>query len=129
MSCRGFGRACGILKGFERIWLIYWLHRGPGSNLLVTPFLDRQQRGVFATRAPARPTPIGLSAVRLIGIKEGVLEVADVDMIDGTPLLDIKPYVPEFDSYPASRAGWFDESNSGSRLADGRFEVTAPTGS
>jgi len=117
------------LAGFERIWLIYWLHRQPGSALLVTPFLDQQQRGVFATRAPARPTPIGISAVRLIGIEGGVLEVADVDMIDGTPLLDIKPYVPEFDSYPASRAGWFDESNSRSRLADGRFGVTTPTGS
>ncbi|MGO4885045.1 MAG: TrmO family methyltransferase [Bryobacteraceae bacterium] len=62
-------------------------------------------------------------------MEEGVLEVADVDVIDGTPLLDVKPYVPEFDSYPASRAGWFDESNSGSRLADGRFGVPAPTGS
>jgi tRNA-Thr(GGU) m(6)t(6)A37 methyltransferase TsaA len=117
------------LAGFERIWLIYWLHRRLGSALLVTPFLDQQERGVFATRAPARPTPIGISAVRLMGIEGGVLEVADVDMIDGTPLLDIKPYVPEFDSYPASRAGWFDESNSRSRLADGRFGVTAPTGS
>ena len=117
------------LAGFERIRLIYWLHRRPGSALVVTPFLDQQERGVFATRAPARPTPIGISAVRLMGIEGGVLEVADVDMIDGTPLLDIKPYVPEFDSYPASRAGWFDESNSGSRVADDRFGVTAPTGS
>jgi tRNA (Thr-GGU) A37 N-methylase len=64
-----------------------------------------------------------------MGIEGSVLEVADVDMIDGTPLLDIKPYVPEFDSYPASKAGWFDESNSGSRVADDRFGVTAPTGS
>ncbi len=117
------------LAGFERIWLIYWLHKRQGSSLLVTPFLDRQQRGVFATRAPVRPAPIGISAVRLIAIEEGVLEVADVDMIDGTPLLDIKPYVPEFDSYPGSRAGWFDEAGSDSRLADGRFGVTEPTGS
>jgi tRNA-Thr(GGU) m(6)t(6)A37 methyltransferase TsaA len=117
------------LEGFERIWLIYWLHRGQCSSLLVTPFLDRKQRGVFATRAPARPTPIGISAVRLVGMEEGVLEVADVDVIDGTPLLDIKPYVPEFDAYPGSRAGWFDETNSASRLADGRFGVTEPTGS
>ncbi|MGP8246237.1 MAG: tRNA (N6-threonylcarbamoyladenosine(37)-N6)-methyltransferase TrmO [Bryobacteraceae bacterium] len=116
------------LEGFERIWLIYWFHRRPSSALVVTPFLDQQQRGVFATRAPAHPTPIGISAVRLIGIEEDVLEVADVDMIDGTPLLDIKPYVPEFDSYPASRAGWLDESNSRSRLADGRFGVTGSTG-
>lgn len=114
------------LAGFERIWLIYWLHRQPGSVLVVTPFLDQQPRGVFATRAPVRPTPIGISAVRLIGIEEGVLEVADVDMVDGTPLLDIKPYVPEFDSYPASKAGWLDDSNSKSRLADERFRDKAP---
>jgi len=113
------------LAGFERIWLIYWLHRRAGVSLRVTPFLDRQERGVFATRAPARPVPIGISAVRLLGIEEGVLEVADVDMIDGTPLLDIKPYIPEFDSYPASGAGWFGESDSQSRLADDRFGMTA----
>ena len=117
------------LAGFDRIWLIYWLHKRPGSALLVTPFLDRQQRGIFATRAPLRPTPIGISAVRLIGIEGSVLEVADVDMIDGTPLLDIKPYVPEFDSYPASKAGWFDQSDSTSRLADGRFGRSAPASS
>ncbi len=115
------------LAGFERIWLIYWLHKRQSSSLVVTPFLDQQPRGIFATRAPARPTPIGISAVRLLGIEEGVLEVADVDMIDGTPLLDIKPYVPEFDSYPASRAGWFDQSDSRERLADSRFEHAQAT--
>ena len=114
------------LAGFERIWLVYWLHKAPGSSLLVTPFLDRRQRGIFATRAPARPSPIGISAVRLLSVQEGILEVADVDMIDGTPLLDIKPYVPEFDCYPASKAGWFDESNSDRRLADGRFDSASP---
>jgi tRNA-Thr(GGU) m(6)t(6)A37 methyltransferase TsaA len=116
------------LAGFERIWLIYWLHKAPESSLLVTPFLDRQQRGLFATRAPARPSPIGISAVRLLAVREGVLEVADVDMIDGTPLLDIKPYVPEFDCYPNSKAGWFDESNSKRRLADDRFDGTPEKG-
>jgi tRNA-Thr(GGU) m(6)t(6)A37 methyltransferase TsaA len=114
------------LAGFERIWLIYWLHKAPVASLLVTPFLDRRQRGVFATRAPARPSPLGISAVRLLAVQEGVLEVADVDMIDGTPLLDIKPYVPEFDCYANSRAGWFDESNSKRRLADDRFDSTPP---
>ena len=116
------------LAGFERVWLIYWLHQQPGPSLVVTPFLDQQPRGVFATRAPTRPAPLGLSAVRLLGMEEGVLEVADVDMIDGTPLLDIKPYVPEFDSYPASKAGWFDESSSPSRLADERFGNLPPAG-
>lgn len=112
------------LAGFERIWLIYWLHKSTGSNLLVTPFLDTQEHGIFATRAPSRPSPLGMSAVRLLAIHEGgVLDVADVDMIDGTPLLDIKPYVPEFDCYANSRAGWFDESNSARSLADERFEL------
>ena len=117
------------LAGFERVWLVYWLHLQPGAALLVTPFLDQQQRGVFATRAPARPTPIGISAVRVVGIEDGVLSVADVDMIDGTPLLDIKPYVPEFDSYPASKAGWFDDSRSLERFADDRFEQSGNTAS
>jgi len=110
------------LEGFERIWLLYWFHRAPAPRLLVTPFLDTQTRGIFATRAPARPCPIGMSAVRLLSVGEdGVLEVADVDIVDGAPLLDIKPYVPEFDCHPGSRAGWFDQSKSQNRLADGRF--------
>jgi tRNA-Thr(GGU) m(6)t(6)A37 methyltransferase TsaA len=111
------------LEGFERIWLTYWFHRASGFNLLVTPFLDVQERGVFATRAPRRPVPIGISVVRLLSIGEGVIEVAGVDMLDGTPLLDVRPYVPEFDSYPGSRAGWFDESNSTRCSADDRFDL------
>ncbi len=110
------------LEGFERIWLIYWFHRTPAPSLLVTPFLDNRARGIFATRAPARPSPLGISAVRLLSVQPGgILEVEGVDIIDGTPLLDIKPYVPEFDSHAQSRAGWFDESNSRRRLADKRF--------
>jgi tRNA-Thr(GGU) m(6)t(6)A37 methyltransferase TsaA len=112
------------LAGFERIWLIYWLHKASGSSLLVTPFLDQRSHGIFATRAPARPSPIGISAVRLLAVQGAVLEVADVDMIDGTPLLDIKPYVPEFDCHANSGAGWFDESDSRRRLADDRFDNT-----
>jgi len=110
------------LAGFERIWLVYWFHKRAVSSLVVTPFLDQQRRGVFATRAPAHPAPVGISVVRLIGIAGGVLDVADVDIINGTPLLDIKPYVPEFDSYPVSKAGWFDQSSSRQHLADDRFE-------
>jgi tRNA-Thr(GGU) m(6)t(6)A37 methyltransferase TsaA len=112
------------LEGFERIWLVYWFHEAPGPRLRVTPFLDSREHGVFATRAPSRPNPIGFSAVRLIGIHEGVLEVADVDVIDGTPLVDVKPYVPEFDCYPGSKSGWLEESASQRRTADGRFEGT-----
>jgi len=113
------------LEGFERVWLVYWFHKAQGPSLLVTPFLDKQQRGVFATRAPARPSPIGMSVVRLLAVHGGILDVEDVDVIDGTPLLDIKPYIPEFDCHPDSKAGWFDESDSRRRLADDRFDGEA----
>jgi len=109
------------LEGFERIWLIYHFHKAPTGQLLVRPFLDTVLRGVFATRSPVRPAPLGMSVVRLLSVQEDCLEVADIDVIDGTPLLDIKPYVPEFDSYPGSKAGWFDESSSQMRHADDRF--------
>jgi len=111
------------LDGFERIWLVYWFHLRPAPRLLVTPFLDTQERGVFATRAPVRPCPIGISAVRLLAVHDEILEVKDVDMVDGTPLLDVKPYVPEFDCFPGSKAGWFDRSDSPREVADGRFDV------
>lgn len=114
------------LAGFERIWLIYWLHHAPAPSLLVTPFLDHRRHGVFATRAPARPNPIGISAVRLLAVEGDVLEVADIDIVDGTPLLDIKPYVPEFDCHRHSKAGWFDETDSTRCLADGRFDGAEP---
>ena len=110
------------LDGFERIWLIYWFDRAPGTRLRVTPFLDSTERGLFATRAPTRPNAIGMSAVRLLKVENGVLTVAGIDVLDGTPLLDIKPYVPLFDSYEASKAGWVDESTQGRELADDRFE-------
>ena len=76
------------------------------SPLTVIPFLDDEPRGVFATRAPSRPNPIGLSIVRLLGIEANVLHIENVDIVDGTPLLDIKPYVPEFDVKEVERTGW-----------------------
>jgi tRNA-Thr(GGU) m(6)t(6)A37 methyltransferase TsaA len=120
-----YQEALADLEGFERIWLLYWLHRAPEVRLRVRPFLDARERGLFATRAPARPVPLGMSAVRLLGIRDGVLEVEDIDVVDGTPLLDIKPYVPEFDAFPESRAGWFNATRSRRRLADGRFARNA----
>jgi tRNA-Thr(GGU) m(6)t(6)A37 methyltransferase TsaA len=116
-----FAKGLQDLAGFERIWLVYWLHRASQGRLLVRPFLVTKRRGVFATRAPARPVPIGISAVRLLRVRGAALDIAEVDILNGTPLLDIKPYVPEFDSYPSSKAGWFDDSNSRRRLADDRF--------
>jgi tRNA-Thr(GGU) m(6)t(6)A37 methyltransferase TsaA len=110
------------LEGFDRIWLIYWFHRAPKARLLVTPFLDDQQRGVFATRAPARPNRLGISPVSLVRIDGNVLTVAGVDIIDGTPLLDIKPYAPLFDSYKVKRSGWLDNARKSRRVADERFE-------
>ncbi len=113
------------LEGFERIWLLYAFDRAGEPRMRVTPYLDRTARGLFAVRAPCRPNPVGFSAVRLLGIEDCTLRVADVDMLDGTPLLDIKPYVPRFDSFPDSRAGWTDAASGGRTVADERFEPDA----
>jgi tRNA-Thr(GGU) m(6)t(6)A37 methyltransferase TsaA len=109
------------LEGFDRIWLLYWLDRAPSPRLRVVPFRDEVERGLFATRAPCRPNPIGLSCVRLLRIEHNLLTVGGVDVLDGTPLLDIKPYVPEFDAFPQSRAGWLDNPRGGRVIADDRF--------
>lgn len=109
------------LEGFERVWLIYWLDRAGPAELFVVPYRDASPHGVFATRAPSRPSPIGLSVVRLLERRGSTLRVADVDILDNTPLLDIKPYVPRFDAHPQSRAGWFDTTRADRRVADKRF--------
>jgi tRNA-Thr(GGU) m(6)t(6)A37 methyltransferase TsaA len=94
------------LDGFSHIILIYHFSLSKGCDLAVKPFLDDRLRGVFATRAPKRPNPIGISVVRLIGIEGTSLHIEDVDIVDGTPLLDIKPYVPQFDSRETQEIGW-----------------------
>jgi tRNA-Thr(GGU) m(6)t(6)A37 methyltransferase TsaA len=111
------------LEGFSRIVLIYAFHRSNGYSLEVQPFLDPKPHGIFATRAPRRPNALGLSTVRLTGIREGTLDIEDVDILDGTPLLDIKPYVPAFDSYCEAKAGWFDavSHNATTFRSDERF--------
>jgi len=96
------------LDGFSYIHLLYAFHLSRGYALRVKPFLDNQIRGVFATRAPRRPNAIGLSVVRLVRIEGDVLHIEDIDVIDGTPLLDIKPYVPAFDGRTAERTGWLN---------------------
>lgn len=113
------------LAGFERIWLLCWFDRASAPRLRVVPFRDITERGVFATRAPSRPVPIGLSCVRLLGIRGNVLICSGADILDGSPLLDIKPYIPECDAFLGSRAGWFDESESSRTRADDRFESSA----
>ena len=112
------------LAGFERIWLLYWFDRAEveAPALIVKPYLDNTRRGVFATRAPARPNPIGLSSVRLLRIHRNTLDIRDVDILDGTPLLDIKPYVPQFDIFRVARSGWLEGTVTARRLADSRFE-------
>jgi tRNA-Thr(GGU) m(6)t(6)A37 methyltransferase TsaA len=111
------------LEDFERLWLIYLLDRASPVQMVVRPYMDAAEHGVFATRSPARPNHIGLSAVRLLGIEKNCLTIADVDMLDGTPLLDIKPYVPAFDSFPQARAGWYTGKSAATTLADDRFEA------
>jgi len=108
------------LDGFSFVILLYHLHAAGGPALTVTPFLDSEPRGVFATRAPTRPNPIGLSVVELVRIEGHVLYVNDLDVLDGTPLLDLKPYVPEFDHRPGGRIGWLEGKQS-ERLSDDRF--------
>jgi len=111
------------LDGFSHIILIYHFHRSDGCSLLVTPFLDSVERGVFATRAPRRPNPIGLSVVRLVEIDACTLTIEGVDILDGTPLLDIKPYVPNFDTPDVTSIGWIEKArrSAWSCKADDRF--------
>ena len=111
------------LDGFSHIVVLFHLHLSKGYSLTVTPFMDDVERGVFATRAPARPNQIGLSIVRLEKVEGNVLHIKDVDMVDGTPLLDIKPYTREFDAREDIRIGWLEGKVQ--RLSkttdDGRF--------
>jgi len=111
------------LEGFSHVILLYHFHRVQKSKLIVTPFMDSLAHGVFATRAPKRPNPIGLSIVKLLSIEQNILHVENVDIINGTPLLDIKPYVPEFDQHPADRVGWLEQARGKvqSKRADDRF--------
>jgi tRNA (adenine37-N6)-methyltransferase len=95
------------VDGFSHLHLLYVFHCSGDYALRVKPFLDDQLRGLFATRHPCRPNPIGLSVVRLIERRGNVLEVEGVDMLDGTPLLDIKPYLPDFDVREQIRSGWY----------------------
>jgi tRNA-Thr(GGU) m(6)t(6)A37 methyltransferase TsaA len=119
-----FSEGLKDLCGFSHVILIYHFHRSRGYNLLVVPFLDKVARGVFATRAPGRPNAIGMSLVRLIGVDGNTLTVENIDVLDGTPLLDIKPYVPEFDTKASARTGWLEEARGRVRdmRADDRFK-------
>lgn len=115
------------LEGFSHIILLCHFHRASAYSLRVKPFLDNQLRGLFSCRAPARPNPIGLSIVRLVRVEGATLHIRDVDIVDGTPLLDIKPYVPTFDECDAEvRVGWLEPHLSRARdtRADARFQTS-----
>jgi len=111
------------IDGFSHLILIYHFHLCTKPSLLVKPYLDDQSRGVFATRAPARPNPIGVSIVRLVRVEGTRLHIRDVDVLDGTPVLDIKPYVPEFDIAESEKIGWLkgNVAKLDEAKADGRF--------
>ncbi len=111
------------LEGFSHIYLLYSFHKATRTELLVTPFLDKQTRGVFSTRSPLRPNHIGISIVKLKRVEGNKIIVAGIDILDGTPLLDIKPYIEKFDAVKESTSGWLqanDEEISKKR-SDNRF--------
>jgi tRNA-Thr(GGU) m(6)t(6)A37 methyltransferase TsaA len=111
------------LEGFSHIYLIYHFHRAQRTELQVVPFLDDRKRGVFATRSPLRPGHIGLSIVELCARDGNRLEIRGVDILDGTPLLDIKPYMPQFDRYDQASSGWMQASREAiaRKRSDDRF--------
>lgn len=118
-----FAEGLEDLAGFSHIFIIYHCHLSKAYSLRVKPFLDNNQRGLFATRAPARPNPIGISVVRLVKIEKGHLDILNVDVVDGTPLLDIKPYVPAFDVHTVDKIGWIEDKTGKIKetVDDGRF--------
>jgi tRNA-Thr(GGU) m(6)t(6)A37 methyltransferase TsaA len=118
-----FAEGLKDLEGFSHVILLYHLHRVRRTDLQVVPFLGSEQRGVFATRAPTRPNPIGLSVVKLLRIEGNQLHLGNVDILDGTPLLDIKPYIPIFDHPNRIRIGWLENVKSHLRSvqSDDRF--------
>ena len=119
-----FAEGLDDLDGFSHIYLLYHLHLSNSYNLKVVPFLDDKLRGIFSTRAPKRPNPIGLSLVKLNQIEMNRLEIENVDIIDGTPLLDIKPYVPDMDENTHCRIGWLSKyvKEIKSKKSDKRFK-------
>lgn len=119
-----FREGLADLDGFSHIVLLYAFHRNEGYQMKVVPYLDDHERGLFATRAPRRPNPIGMTVVRLVDVdrEAGRLTVEGVDMLDGTPLLDIKPHVPAFEPAEVVRTGWLETAGTTRTKADDRFE-------
>jgi len=118
-----FRKALKDIEGFDRIWLLWWFHRNrTWRPEVLPPRGPSKRRGVFATRSPHRPNPVGITPVRLLGVDKGRLILGPCDLVDGTPVFDIKPYIPAYDSFPDSKAGWIEEVDA--RLAEPpQFEV------
>ena len=117
-----FAEGLTDLEGFSHIMLLYCFHLVQGYSLMCRPFLDVRDHGIFATRAPRRPNPIGMSVVELLGIEGRVLTIGGVDVVDGSPLIDIKPYVPDFDVRQNVKTGWYEHAgNKQQTVADDRF--------
>lgn len=114
-----FEPALRDLQGYSHIYLLYHFHRARPSPLLAAPFLQNRKRGLFSTRLPGRPNAIGMSIARLDHIEANVLHVLDIDVLDGTPLLDVKPYSRRIDCITGTRNGWQDEVDDESALAIG----------
>jgi tRNA-Thr(GGU) m(6)t(6)A37 methyltransferase TsaA len=113
------------LDGFSHIILLYWFHKAKPPMMRMKPYLDTEDHGLFAIRAPSRPNPIGMSIVKLIKIEKNRLYIEGVDILDETPLIDIKPFVPEFDNRPQATSGWLAKSSLAKHhphVADDRFE-------
>ena len=109
---RNFEQALQDLQGFDYIWVIFWFHENVNwKPMVLPPHGGRKKRGVFSTRSPHRPNPIGLSLCKLISVKGRKIRIENPDMIDGTPVLDIKPYIPHAESKPGAKGGWISESH------------------
>jgi len=128
-GCRGrveifpqFAPGLRDLEGFSHLYLIFHFHRAEPAKMIVKPFLQDIERGIFATRAPCRPNPIGLSIVELLSVEGNVLHLNGVDILDGTPVLDIKPYSAKFDRIDGTRNGWQDEVDEATAQRLGRRE-------
>jgi len=111
------------IEGFSHLFLIYHFHLSEKQSLKVKPFMDDKAHGIFAIRGPGRPNPIGISIVRLLKVEDTILHVKDIDIVEGTPLLDIKPYIPQFDIREVEKIGWLEKNvqKLNSSKDDGRF--------
>ena len=111
------------VEEFSYIILIFHFHLSKGASLKAMPYMDNKLHGIFSIRGPSRPNPIGISTVKLVNIKDNILYIQDIDIVDGTPLLDIKPYVPEFDIRETAKTGWLEKNvhKLPTSKDDGRF--------